>query len=131
MTTLQQLKDSGKWEVFVDESIIKPHLIKFDDQYYTTTSIYFGDLFQLIYRVVLVRINPGTTEQTSLGPIQQRTVNIDDVHSLMAEGPYFPLLHKTPIENQKMYLWCRRRLWEVDIGELPNKLSNTPTVIKL
>lgn len=124
--TLQELKNSGTFDVFVEERITQPALIKVGDMYYSQNATFFGNLWQLVFRVTLIRNNKPEVTETSLGPITARRVTLDDLKIFVAEGPYFALLHSTPIENQHMLHWCRDKLWKLEFD--PDKLPSYTTL---
>lgn len=128
---LKELQNAGEYLVFVDETIIRPAVVEFEDRFEINHQIYL-DAWQLAFRVTLIRREPREQFETSLGPVKTHVVSLDDIRQIEFVGPYFNFNSATAIDNAKMLAWCRHRVWTADITtQLSTDSKQTAPVIKL
>lgn len=112
---LEELQNAGEHLVFVDETIIRPAVVELDNGRFELNHQIYLDVWQLAFRVTIVRREPREPFETSLGPIKTHVVSIDDIRTLEFVGPYFNFRWAAAIKNAEMLAWCRHRLWTMDI----------------
>lgn len=129
---LEELQNAGEYLVFVDETIIRPAVVELAEGKFELNHQIYLDVWQLAYRVTIVRRKPREPFETSLGPIKTHVVSIDDIRTLEFVGPYFNFRWAAAIDNAKMLAWCRHRVWTADITtQLSADSKQTAPVIKL
>lgn len=132
MTTLKQLQESGDWQIFQRELIIKAVLIKVDDKY---VEDFYGETYQIVNRVYLIKYKDRTVVPTTQGPITETRLSFltEHMHVLSFSGPYIYLFHQVPVEIQKTLEHFRHNMWiATDIEPYMNRdLSMAPHHIEV